>query len=281
MSIYINITRRKLGEKRVLFTVAAMLMVLLAFPVAVGAAPLKQSAGDSGMGMGMGDMDKLKKLTGKEFETEFLTEMITHHRSAVDMSKLANTNASHQEVKDMAQQITEAQTKEIADMTGWLKQWYNVEPPASAMSGMSGMGDTLEATGLNGLSGDAFDKAFLTMMRVHHQGAVDMAGLISDRAVHAELKTLGQNITSSQTKEIKQFEGWLMQWYSLDVTKATSGSTPSSSMGSGNMGAGADAMPGTGEATAPNWIATLASLVALLLATGLLLKVGATARKRS
>lgn len=66
--------------------------------------------------------------------------------------------------------------------------------------------------GLKGLKGDAFDKAFVEMMIVHHQGAVDMAKQIPDNAKHAELKKLGEAIISAQTKEIQMMQGWLKSW---------------------------------------------------------------------
>lgn len=66
--------------------------------------------------------------------------------------------------------------------------------------------------GLNGLKGDAFDKAFVEMMIVHHQGAVDMAKLIPANAKHAELKKLGQDIITAQTQEITMMKKWLKDW---------------------------------------------------------------------
>ena len=66
--------------------------------------------------------------------------------------------------------------------------------------------------GLKGLKGDAFDKAFIEMMIVHHQGAVDMAKEIPANAKHAELKKLGEEIIAAQTKEIEMMKDWLKTW---------------------------------------------------------------------
>lgn len=71
--------------------------------------------------------------------------------------------------------------------------------------------------GLDGLQGDAFDKAFVEMMIVHHQGAVDMAKLIPANAKHAELKKLGTEIITAQTKEIEMMKGWLKTWGYADM----------------------------------------------------------------
>lgn len=66
--------------------------------------------------------------------------------------------------------------------------------------------------GLKNLRGDAFDKAFIEMMIVHHQGAVDMAELIPTYAEHAELKKLGEDIIVAQTKEIQMMKDWFKAW---------------------------------------------------------------------
>lgn len=65
---------------------------------------------------------------------------------------------------------------------------------------------------LRGKSGDDFDKAFVEMMIAHHQGAIDMALLIPERAKHNELKRLGEAIISAQTKEILEMRQWQKDW---------------------------------------------------------------------
>jgi uncharacterized protein (DUF305 family) len=67
----------------------------------------------------------LQGKTGDAFDQEFLAEMIVHHQGAIDMAKLALSNAKHQEIKDLAQAIISAQTKEIGEMKQWQKSWYN------------------------------------------------------------------------------------------------------------------------------------------------------------
>ena len=65
---------------------------------------------------------------------------------------------------------------------------------------------------LEGLTGDAYDKAFIEMMIKHHQGATDMAKLSANRAKHEEIKTLSQNIISAQEKEISEMQQWQKDW---------------------------------------------------------------------
>ncbi|KND48016.1 MAG: hypothetical protein AB201_00240 [Parcubacteria bacterium C7867-006] len=78
--------------------------------------------------------------------------------------------------------------------------------------GMSGMMDDM-MLGLNGKTGDDFDKAFLSEMIVHHQGAVLMAQSALQNAKHQEIKDLSTNIITAQNKEILQMQEWYKNWY--------------------------------------------------------------------
>jgi uncharacterized protein (DUF305 family) len=67
--------------------------------------------------------------------------------------------------------------------------------------------------GLNNKTGDVFDKAFLSEMIAHHQGAIDMANAALKNAKHQEIKDLANAIISAQTKEINQMKEWQVTWY--------------------------------------------------------------------
>jgi uncharacterized protein (DUF305 family) len=65
---------------------------------------------------------------------------------------------------------------------------------------------------LKGRTGDDFDKAFLSEMIGHHQGAIDMATLVNAQAKHQEIKDLAGKIITAQTSEINQMKAWQSQW---------------------------------------------------------------------
>ena len=65
---------------------------------------------------------------------------------------------------------------------------------------------------LHAKSGDEFDKAFLSQMIMHHQGALDMAKIAKENAKHQEIKTMADNIIKSQTAEIDQMKQWQQSW---------------------------------------------------------------------
>lgn len=60
--------------------------------------------------------------------------------------------------------------------------------------------------------GDEFDKAFLSEMIVHHQGAIDMANLAKQNAKHVEITSMADDIISAQVKEINQMKEWQKTW---------------------------------------------------------------------
>ncbi len=66
--------------------------------------------------------------------------------------------------------------------------------------------------GLDGKTGDDFDKAFISEMIQHHQGAIDMAKEAQKNAKHEEVKSLANDIVTAQEKEISQMKDWQKQW---------------------------------------------------------------------
>lgn len=100
-------------------------------------------AGHSGMANDMAgsmmDMGaSLQGLQGEAFDVKFLHLMIEHHQQAVDMSRYADTNAAHQELKDFAKQVITVQEAEIAQMKQWQKEWgYESVETTDSMPGMN------------------------------------------------------------------------------------------------------------------------------------------------
>lgn len=78
-------------------------------------------------------------------------------------------------------------------------------------------------TALRGKTGDDFDKAFISGMIAHHQGAIEMANVAKQNAKHDEIKNLAVDIVSAQTKEITEMKSWQSQWgYSSSVSDSSS-----------------------------------------------------------
>jgi uncharacterized protein (DUF305 family) len=79
--------------------------------------------------MNMDDMmmtmtKNLQGKTGATFDKAFIDDMIPHHQGAVEMAELVLTSTERPELKKMAQEIIDAQTKEIKMMQEWQKEWF-------------------------------------------------------------------------------------------------------------------------------------------------------------
>lgn len=68
-------------------------------------------------------------------------------------------------------------------------------------------------SGLEGKTGDAFDKAFIEGMIIHHEGAVAMAEKVLEVSKRPELIALANNIITAQNSEITQMKSWLIEWF--------------------------------------------------------------------
>ncbi|MFI1535207.1 DUF305 domain-containing protein [Streptomyces anandii] len=157
-------------------------------------------------------------------DVSFAQGMIPHHRQAVAMADLAASRAKSRQVKDLAVKIKQAQDPEINTMSGWLKAWGE-KVPGDSKSGMPGMGgmpgmdhsaspmpgmmSDQDMGKLKGLSGDAFDRAFLRMMISHHQGAVEMAKTEQARGAYGPAKAMAKSIVTSQSAEITEMNKML------------------------------------------------------------------------
>lgn len=153
-------------------------------------------------------------------DKHFIEQMIPHHEGAIAMANLALQKAKHQEIKTLATAIIEAQIAEIQSMKGWYKDWFGSTVPKASTGVMGGgmmsgfgmhMGGQEDMTALENASD--FDKAFIEQMIPHHQLAIMMANMLQFGTNRPEMQQLAKNIISSQSKEIREMQGWYTQWY--------------------------------------------------------------------
>jgi uncharacterized protein (DUF305 family) len=172
--------------------------------------------GMSGMGSSTPSSPSSSETTMSDFndaDVTFVTDMIPHHRQAVEMAKLARTRAKSAAAKDLAMQIMNAQDPEIKKMSGWLAAWGKPAPEdmgSMDMSGsMPGMMSSNDMNELMNASGADFDQMFLTMMIEHHTGAIEMARTEQADGKNADAIALAQQIEQAQTGEIATMQGML------------------------------------------------------------------------
>lgn len=145
-------------------------------------------------------------------DVAFAQAMIPHHRQAVVMADLASSRATSPEVKTLAAKIKNAQSPEIATMSGWLEAWDETVPSTdmtgngSSHSHMPGMMNDAAMHKLRKLSGTAFDTAFLQMMKEHHRGAITMARTELGKGTYRPARKLSKSIIAAQSAEIDRIE---------------------------------------------------------------------------
>ena len=187
---------------------------------AVLAALALSACGSDGHAMGSMESDSAPTASVGGHNTadvSFSTEMIQHHRQAIDMAALVDNRASSQDVKDLATKIEAAQDPEIETMSGWLTAWGEKLPEDMSGSGhdmtsaMPGMMSGADMDKLESASGTEFDKMFLDMMVQHHEGAIEMAKTERTDGEYGPATRLADDVVTAQTAEIGQMNGMLGQ----------------------------------------------------------------------
>ena len=180
-------------------------------------------------------------------DIDFMTGMIHHHAQAIYISRWAVSHNADAAVQRLTARIINAQTDEITLMQTWLKDRLQPVPvvdttgrvtmPAaaggaagghdmhaghdmSAMGGMMmpGMLSDAQLKELDAARGPDFDRLFLTLMILHHRGAVTMVKELftSDGAGQDEtIFKFANDVEVDQSTEIKRMytmmieKGWL------------------------------------------------------------------------
>jgi uncharacterized protein (DUF305 family) len=155
--------------------------------------------------------------TTSSADISFAQLMIPHHQQAIQMADLALTRSSSFDVRQLAEQIKEAQEPEIMMMSDLLDSWDaplqmdGTDHGGHDMGGMSmaGMMSDDDLQSLGNASGEDFDRMWLQMMIAHHQGAVAMAEQVASTGSNADVATLADAIMAGQTAEIDAMQKML------------------------------------------------------------------------
>ncbi|MEH3033863.1 MAG: DUF305 domain-containing protein [Aeromicrobium erythreum] len=172
-------------------------------------------------------LDEAPEITperANDADVEFAQMMIPHHAQALEMAALAPRAGGSRAVRVLADRIDGAQRPEIVLMAGWLRD-QGLEAPTKAQvesgriptgrlgghgghgghgSGhtMPGMATKAQMARLAKARGAAFDRQFLTLMVMHHQGAIEMAGEVVRKGADQRINELATGIAADQTAEI-------------------------------------------------------------------------------
>lgn len=149
-------------------------------------------------------------------DVAFAQGMIPHHAQAIVMADMALERSTDPDLTRLATAIQAGQAPEIEQMTGWLEAWGQPVPDTSdgmdhSMDGMdgmmmSGMMSEADMERLGQADGSDFDRMWLEMMILHHEGAVTMAQDELAGGKSPEAMQLAQTIITAQEAEIAEME---------------------------------------------------------------------------
>ncbi len=193
-----------MNRKRSLVAIAATSIVLL---TACGTSSDSQSSPDA-------SEDTSQAQAFNDDDVMFAQMMIPHHEQAIEISDIAldPTIGASSDVKNLANEIKNAQDPEITTMKNLLTLWGKstaMDPNMDHSDMMDGMLTIEELDSLANLRGDEFDVAWIEAMIRHHEGAVSMAEDLLDSGVSAELIALAEDIIATQQLEITKMRALL------------------------------------------------------------------------
>lgn len=68
------------------------------------------------------DVEQLR--VAEPFDQAFIDAMIQHHQSAIDAAQSALVRSSREEIRQLAETIIDAQSREIDQLREWRSEWY-------------------------------------------------------------------------------------------------------------------------------------------------------------
>jgi len=160
----------------------------------------------------------------KPVEMAFLTSMVHHHETAIEMAKIAEKRGKSPFVKGLAGDIGETQEREMDQMRSIHQRLFDAKLEADP-AGHDGLGLTAGEAGMthtpavNAMleKANPFDRAFVDEMVPHHSGAVRMAKVVLESTEDAELRKLAEGIVSTQEGEIEMMNSFREQRYGAPV----------------------------------------------------------------
>lgn len=211
-------------KESILFGVIGLVLGVLVMMAVASNAVNSQNTGIMRM-MGIGIGSKTTQNFNSQnsvIDAHFIEQMIPHHEDAITMANIALERSNKEEIRELAHNIIESQSKEIRQMKQWYENWYGRELPTGDevmnVHGMMGggrmhMGMMGNDTDMKRLENSTeFDKVFIEEMVPHHQMAVMMASMLRNGTSRPEMRQLADDIITAQTKEIGEMRDWYKTW---------------------------------------------------------------------
>jgi uncharacterized protein (DUF305 family) len=142
--------------------------------------------------------------------------MIVHHAQAVDLTALVRDRTDNPHILLLARRIEASQEDELALMQRWLRARSVSAAGEHAQHGhdahMPGMLSPEQMARLESARGAAFDRLFLELMIVHHEGALAMVQQLfasEDGGQDIEIFDFASHVDADQRMEIARMRALL------------------------------------------------------------------------
>lgn len=140
-------------------------------------------------------------------DVEFMQGMIAHHAQAIHMSRMAEAHKASPRLLKLATKIDQSQVAEIRIMQQWLRDNEQFAPDTSSWRtmAMAGMLTEAQLKALDAATAVDFDRAFLTLMIQHHEGALQMVKDLfatPGAGQEVDVNVFANDVVTVQTAEI-------------------------------------------------------------------------------
>ena len=116
-----------------------------------------------------------------------------------------------EKISGLAENISEAQTRENRQMAEWLRQ-QGYQRPRNGHR-MAGMASQEQMQRLENSEGKDFDRLFAELMIEHHRGGIEMARNFREVGRYSELKNMQTGMIQAQQTEIEKMKKWQKQGF--------------------------------------------------------------------
>lgn len=151
----------------------------------------------------------------KNIDVDFLVNMIPHHQGAIDSSKMLLETTTNETLKTLANNIIEAQEKEIKEFKALVDElkakntdYSDIDTVAFGNEAEKIMNDMMMEMSMIEITADN-DIDFIRGMIPHHQAAVDTSKQILASTKDDKIKEIANRIIADQEKEIADMNNLL------------------------------------------------------------------------
>lgn len=138
-------------------------------------------------------------------DQRYLNGVISHHLTAIDLSKQALEKSHREEVRSLAEEIIKSDEANIRELMVYKQKWYKDDRSINSFSKIN-LGD----------NDGRFDLRFLNALIAHHQEAIETAREISGKSTRDEILNLAGSISLNLNKNKLVLEQWRSNWYNVN-----------------------------------------------------------------